>query len=177
MSARGRMSPRGMRSTGSKLTVLALLVAAIAFVVQVAAGVTDTPTIPPGLVAILVAAGLVAFLPGRSVPLAGPAAGLFNLVAFVLTGAADRLVQPSPASAFVGAWLMIVALVVATITGAIATVQNHRTRPVPVTRKSRSEARLRVQNREFPGPGGPGDVFVGVPIDEHDRSRSSSGRS
>jgi hypothetical protein len=124
------MSARGTLSTGSKLTVVALLVAAIGFVVQMVAGVTNTPTIPPGLVAILVAAGLVAFLPGRGVPVAGPAAGLFNLVAFVLVGAADRLLQPSPASAFVGAWFMVVALIVATIAGTIATVQNYRTRPV-----------------------------------------------
>jgi hypothetical protein len=122
------MSPRGMRSTGIKLTVVALLVAAIGFVVQMAAGVTNTPTIPPGLVAILVAAGLVAFLPGPSVPAAGPAAGLFNLVVFVVVGASDRLLEPSPASAFVGAWLMVVALIVATIAGTFATVQNHRPR-------------------------------------------------
>lgn len=87
---------------GSKLTVLALLVAAIAFVVQMAAGVTDTPTIPPGLVAILVAAGLVAFLPGRSVPLAGPAAGLFNLVAFVLTSTMEPSGGIGPAATATG---------------------------------------------------------------------------
>jgi len=124
------MNPRGTLSAGSKLTVVALLVAAIGFVVQMVAGVTNTPTIPPGLVAILVAAGLVAFLPGRGVPAAGPAVGLFSLVVFVLVGAADRLLQPSPASAFVGVWFMVVALIVATIAGTIATVQNYRTRPM-----------------------------------------------
>jgi hypothetical protein len=121
------MSPRSGLPTASKLTVLALLVAAIGFVVQMIGGVTNTPTIPPGLVAILVAAGLVAFVPGRWVPIAGPAAALFNLVAFVLVGAADRLFQSSPASAFVGAWLMVVALIVAGVAGTIATVQNRRT--------------------------------------------------
>jgi hypothetical protein len=121
------MSPRSGLPTASKLTVLALLVAAIGFVVQMIAGVTNTPTIPPGLLAILVAAGLVAFVPGRWVPIAGPAAALFNLVAFVLVGAADRLSQPSPASAFVSAWLMVVALIVAGVAGTIATVQNRST--------------------------------------------------
>jgi hypothetical protein len=100
--------------------VVALLVAATGFVVQMVAGVTNTPTIPPGLVAILAAAGLVAFLPGRGVPAAGSAAGLFNLVVFVVVGAADRLVEPSLASAFAGAWVMVVALTVATIAGTIA---------------------------------------------------------
>jgi hypothetical protein len=123
------MSPRGTLSTGGKLTVVGLLVGAIGFVLQMVAGVTDTPTIPPGLVAILVAAGLVAFVPGRGVPAAGPAAGLFNLVVFAFVGA-DRLVEPSPASALVGAWLMVVGLIVATIAGTIAAVQNYRAQPV-----------------------------------------------
>jgi hypothetical protein len=91
--------------------------------------VTDTPTIPPGLVAILLAAGLVAFLPGRGAPAAGPVAGLFNLVAFVVVSAADRLGDLSPASAFVAGWFMVVALIVATVAGTVATVRNYRTRP------------------------------------------------
>lgn len=123
------MSTRTALSAGSKLTVVALLVAAIGFVVQMAAGVTDTPTIPPGLVAILLAAVLVAFLPGRGAPVAGPVAGLFNLIAFVVVSAADRLGDPSPASAFAGAWFMFVALIVATVAGTVATVRNYRTRP------------------------------------------------
>ncbi|GAA2102334.1 hypothetical protein [Actinomadura alba] len=124
------MSSRGTLSTGSKLTVVALLVGAIGFVLQMIAGVTDTPTIPPGLVAILVAAGLVAFLPGRGVPAAGPAAGLFNLIIFFAAGKSDRLFESSPASGMVGAWLMVVGLAVATIAGTIATMQNYRTQPV-----------------------------------------------
>jgi hypothetical protein len=124
------MSPRGTLPPAGKLTVVALLVAATGFVAQMVSGETNTPTIPPGLVAILVAAGLVAFLPGRGVPIAGPAAGLFNLVAFVVVGAADRLLQLSPASAFVGAWFMVVALIVASVAGTLATAQNCRTRPV-----------------------------------------------
>jgi hypothetical protein len=118
------------RSTGSRLTVVALLVAAVGFVVQMIAGVTNTPTIPPGLVAILVAAGVVAFSGGPGAPIAGPAAGLFNLVVFVVVGAADRLVDPSPASAFLGAWLMVAGLIVAIVAGTIVTAQNYRTRLV-----------------------------------------------
>ena len=120
------------------LTVVALLVAAVGFVLQLVAGVTNTPTIPPGLVAILVAAGLVAFVRGPSVAVAGPAAGLFNLVAFVVVGAADRLIDPSPATAFVGAWLMVVALIVASLTGTIATVQSHRSQDAAVVGGSSS---------------------------------------
>ena len=43
--------------------IVGLLVAAAGFIAQMVAGVTDTPTIPPGLVAIVAAAALVAFTP------------------------------------------------------------------------------------------------------------------
>jgi hypothetical protein len=120
-------SPQAAATPASTLTVVALLAAAAGFVAQMAAGVTDTPAIPPGLVAIVAAAGLVAFLPGGSAPIAGPAAGLFNLVAVFVVGAADRLIDVSPASAVVGAWVMVVGLILATVAGTIATVQNSRT--------------------------------------------------
>jgi hypothetical protein len=111
-------------TTTSRLTVVALLIAAVGFMAQMVAGVTDTPTIPPGLVVILGAAGLVAFVPGRYMPLAGVVAGLFNLVASVLVDAVDRLVDPSPATGFIGAWVMHIGLIAACIAGTIATVRN-----------------------------------------------------
>lgn len=52
-------------TAGRNLTVAALLVAAAGFAVQMAAGVTDTQAIPPGLVAIPAAAAVVALPPGR----------------------------------------------------------------------------------------------------------------
>ena len=110
----------------SRSTVVALLIAAVGFVTQMVAGVTDTPTIPPGLVVILVAAGLVAFVPGRWMPLAGVVAGLFNLVASVVVDAVDRLIDPSPATGFIGAWLMYIGLIAACVVGTIATVRNAR---------------------------------------------------
>jgi hypothetical protein len=106
------------------LTVVALLIAAVGFVTQMVAGVTDTPTIPPGLVAILIAAGLIAFVPGRWIPLAGVGAGLFNLVASLAVDAVDRLSDTSPASGFIGAWLMHIGLIAACILGTMATVRN-----------------------------------------------------
>jgi hypothetical protein len=108
----------------SRLTVVALLIAAVGFVTQMVAGVTDTPTIPPGLVAILIAAGLIAFVPGRRIPLAGVGAGLFNLVASLAVDAVDRLSDTSPASGFIGAWLMHIGLIAACILGTMATVRN-----------------------------------------------------
>jgi hypothetical protein len=112
----------------SPLTAIALVIAAVGFVTQMLAGVTDTPTIPPGLVVILVAAGLVAFVPGRWMPLAGVVAGLFNLVASVLVDAVDRLTDPSPATGFIGAWLMHIGLIAACIAGTMATPRNAESR-------------------------------------------------
>jgi hypothetical protein len=113
-------------SAASKLTVIALLVAGVGFVVQMAAGVTDTPTIPPGLVAIVGAALLVTLVPTGSTPLAGPVAGLFNLLAMVVVGAADRLADTSPVAGFIGGWMMLLGLIAATIVGTIAAARNRR---------------------------------------------------
>jgi hypothetical protein len=57
-------------------------------------------------------------------PLAGVVAGLFNLVASVVVDAVDRLMDPSTATGFIGAWLMHIGLVAACIVGAMATVRN-----------------------------------------------------
>jgi hypothetical protein len=112
-------------SSVAKMTVAALLVGAVGSVLQVASGVTNAPTIPPGLVAIVAAAGLVAFwrVPWTSV--AGAVAGLFNLVVFVVVGGAGRLVEPNPLAAFVGAWLMVPALIVASVAGITGAVRGN----------------------------------------------------
>lgn len=120
-------------SAAGRLTVVALLIAGIGFAVQMAAGVTRTPTIPPGLVVILGAAVVAAFVPIRWAPVAGPIAGLFNFVAlFTVRGGdladeiANRLVDATPVSALIGAWIMVVGLIVATVAGAIGAVHNRR---------------------------------------------------
>jgi hypothetical protein len=123
------MTAQGLLSNARKLTVAALLAAAIGFVIQMISGVTDTPTIPPGLVAMLVAAGLVSFARAYWIPLAGPVIGLLSLVVFVAIGAADRLLRPGATVAFAGAWLMVVALTVAIVGGTFATIQSERTVP------------------------------------------------
>jgi drug/metabolite transporter (DMT)-like permease len=79
---------------GRMLTVAALLVAAAGFVVQIVSGV-DVPTVPPGLVIMLVAAGLVAFLPWRWTPVIGTAVGLFLFVGFFGSGAVGNLLDAS----------------------------------------------------------------------------------
>jgi hypothetical protein len=50
------------------LTVVALLAAAAGFVLQMVAGVTNTPTIPPGLVVLLAAAARCLHLMALGIP-------------------------------------------------------------------------------------------------------------
>ena len=102
-----------------------LLVAAAGFVIQIVSGV-DVPTVPPGLVIMLVAAGLVAFLPWRWIPVVGAAVGLFLLVGFFASGAVGSLLDLSRSGVFIGAWIQFVAVIVAVVAGIVAIVQNYR---------------------------------------------------
>jgi len=76
------MNQRNSVSSSGKLTVAALLVAAVGIVIQIVSGV-GIPPIPPGLVILLTMAGLVAFGPWRSTPVVGAAVGLFLLIGFL----------------------------------------------------------------------------------------------
>ena len=114
-------------SPASKLTVAALLVAALGFAIQIFSGI-DVPTIPPGLVILVVAATVVALLPWRWVPVVGAFAGLFLFVGFFASGALGNLLDPSRFGVLVGAWIQFLALIVAVAGGLVATIQNYRKR-------------------------------------------------
>lgn len=121
------MNQRNSLSSNGKVTVVALLVASAGFVIQIVSGV-DVPTVPPGLVIMLVAAGLVAFGPWRWAPVVGIVVGLFLLVGFFASGAMVNLLEPSQLGLFVGAWVQFLAVIVAVVAGTAATIQNFRTR-------------------------------------------------
>lgn len=114
-------------SSASKLTVAALLVAALGFAIQIFSGI-DVPTVPPGLVILVVAATVVALLPWRWVPVVGAFAGLFLFVGFFASGALSNLLDPSRFGVLVGAWIQFLALIVAVAGGLVATIQNYRKR-------------------------------------------------
>ena len=114
-------------SPASKLTVAALLVAALGFAIQIFSGI-DVPTVPPGLVILVVAATVVALLPWRWVPVVGAFAGLFLFVGFFASGALGNLLDPSRFGVLVGAWIQFLALSVAVVGGLVATIQNYRKR-------------------------------------------------
>jgi hypothetical protein len=114
-------------SSASKLTVAALLVAALGFAIQIFSGI-EVPTVPPGLVILVVAATVVALLPWRWVPVVGAFAGLFLFVGFFASGALGNLLDPSRFGVLVGAWIQFLALIVAVAGGLVATIQNYRKR-------------------------------------------------
>ena len=114
-------------SSASKLTVAALLVAALGFAIQIFSGI-DVPTVPPGLVILVVAATVVALLPWRWVPVVGAFTGLFLFVGFFASGALGNLLDPSRLGVLVGAWIQFLALIVAVAGGLVATIQNYRKR-------------------------------------------------
>ena len=114
-------------SSASKLTVAALLVAALGFAIQIFSGI-DVPTVPPGLVILVVAATVVGLLPWRWVPVVGAFVGLFLFVGFFASGALGNLLDPSRFGVLVGAWIQFLALIVAVAGGLVATIQNYRKR-------------------------------------------------
>jgi hypothetical protein len=120
------MKQRSLLTRASQLTVAALLVAAAGFVIQIVSGV-DVPTVPPGLVILLVAAALIAFAPWRWMPVVGVVVGLFLLVGFFASGAVVSLLEPSQLGVFLGAWVQFLAVIVAVVTGIVAVSQNYRT--------------------------------------------------
>jgi hypothetical protein len=119
------MKQRSLLIRASQLTVAALLVAAAGFVMQIVAGV-DVPTVPPGLVILLVAAALVAFAPWRWMPVVGVVVGLFLLVGFFASGAVGSLLEPSELGVFLGAWVQFLAVIFAVVAGIVAVSQNYR---------------------------------------------------
>ena len=121
------MNQRNSLSSSSKVTVAALLVAAAGFVIQIVSGV-DVPTVPPGLVILLVAAGLIAFVPWRWIPVLGVPVGLFFLIGFFGSGAVGNLLDPSRLGVFVGAWVQFLAAIVVIVASTVATIQNYQTR-------------------------------------------------
>ena len=88
------MDQRNALSLNGKVTVVALLLAAAGFVIQIVSGV-DVPTVPPGLIILLVAAALVAFGPWWWTPVVCIVVGLFFLAGFFASGSVDSLLEPA----------------------------------------------------------------------------------
>ncbi len=121
------MNQRSSLSSSGKVTVAALLVAAFGFAIQIFSGV-EVPTVPLGLVILLVAAGLVALSPWRWAPAIGIVVGLFVFVGFFASGAVSNLFDPSWFGVLVGAWIQFLAVIAVIVAGGVATTRNYGTR-------------------------------------------------
>ena len=121
------MNQRSSLSSSGKVTVAALLVAAFGFAIQIFSGV-EVPTVPLGLVILLVAAGLVALSPWRWAPAIGIVVGLFVFVGFFASGAVSNLFDPSRFGVLVGACIQFLAVIAVIVAGGVATTRNYGTR-------------------------------------------------
>ena len=121
------MNQRSSLSSSGKMTVAALLVAAFGFAIQIFSGV-EVPTVPLGLVILLVAAGLVALSPWRWAPAIGIVVGLLMFVGFFARGAVSNLSDPSRFGVLVGAWIQFLAVIAVIVAGGVATTRNYGTR-------------------------------------------------
>jgi hypothetical protein len=121
------MNQRSSLSSSGKVTVAALLVAAFGFAIQIFSGV-EVPTVPLGLVILLVAATLVALSPWRWAPAIGIVVGLFVFVGFFASGALSNLFDPSRFGVLVGAWIQFLAVIAVIVAGGVATTRNYGTR-------------------------------------------------
>jgi hypothetical protein len=110
------------------LTVAGLVVAAAGIVIQIAAG-AEYPTVPPGLIILLAAAGLVALSTRwRWTTIVGVIVSLFLLVGGALAPQARaQLGDPGQVGVFIGTVIQLLALVVALVAGVAATRQRYRT--------------------------------------------------
>lgn len=131
MTASPRTRPRlaGIsRPAGpARIQGAAFAAAGVGIIVQIIAGV-NYPTVPPGLVIVLVAAALILFVPWRWMPVPGVLAAVFLFIGGVATpDSRHHLTDPGHPGAFGGTLIEMAALAVAVIAGILAlTVRGRR---------------------------------------------------
>jgi hypothetical protein len=117
---------RGVR----RIAAVGLIVAAVGIGLQRVAGV-EMPVVPPGLVLLVVAAGLIAFTRWRWAPAVGVLVALAEAVALAVGGAAG-LVDTGAAGVLLSTWVRAIGVVIALIAGVAAL---RTSRPVRASRR------------------------------------------
>lgn len=108
----------------SRITIASLVIATVGVVIQIVSG-ANYPAVPPVFFILLIPAGLIAFGRWRWTTVTAVVAGLFLTVGLFASGASRRLVEPNQVGDTVGLWIQMLAVIVATVSGMIATVQNY----------------------------------------------------
>lgn len=101
------------------LSAVALLIAALGIVLQILGG-ADYPAVPPGVIILVVAAGIARFVPWPWAPIAAVLVGLFMIIGLFAADQASRLVEVNTALDTAGLWIQSVAVVAASVTAVLA---------------------------------------------------------
>lgn len=120
------MGNRLADNSATRLTVAALLVAAIGILFQYISGVGDFPTIPPGPIILAVLAAIVAFAPLRWIPMLGSVMGISLMIGFFQNSDPDRLADLTPILGYLGLWIQTVGVIVVIVGGVMATMRNYQ---------------------------------------------------
>ena len=112
------------------LNIAGLVVAAAGIMIQYVSGV-DYPTVPPGPIILIAAAGVVAFGPWRWAPVVGLVAALFLTIGGSVATIAGNgfnltLGNPSDVGGFAGAVVQIAGLAIALPAGVVAARRSRR---------------------------------------------------
>lgn len=114
-------------STARLLTIAGLVGAPVGIGILIVSGV-DFPPIPPGVVIPLAGAALVAALRQWWAPALGAVIAAFLLIGLLVTGQAlPQLSNPGDVGVFAGTAVLFLALIVAVVSGSVATALNRRT--------------------------------------------------
>jgi hypothetical protein len=118
------MNSRRPLSLGEKLAVAALVVAAVGVVIQIAAG-HPYPTVPPVFFILLIPAALIAFGRWRWAPVPAVLAGSFLTFGLFASGESGRLFDLKNLGDSLGLWIQTLAVLAATASAIVATMQNY----------------------------------------------------
>lgn len=103
------------------LSAGALVVAALGIYLQIVSGnVPGYPAIAPGVIVLLVAAALTAFVPFRWSPIAAILASAFMIIGLFANNEESRLINVVTVGDTTGLWLQMIAVVVSAITAVVA---------------------------------------------------------
>ena len=118
-------------ATAHRAVVGGLLVAAAGAVTMAIGGVAFTTAVPPGLLILLIPAGLVAAGRGRWASVLAGVAALLIVVGYIPSGAIGQLFDPVASGAFVGSWLQFGGASLVVVAAAVAVMRDPRVCDTP----------------------------------------------
>lgn len=99
-------------------TIAGLLVGAVGLLVQKLGGM-EMPVVPPGLIFLVVAAGLMLNVKWRWAPIVAVLAGVAELAGFFGSGASAWLFKTEEVTGMAGTWIRLIGIATATVAGAL----------------------------------------------------------